>query len=237
MLYDLDSKPIGFTSAEDAADRLLEVLPVKRMKEEKWLIVVISSKAVKMGEKIASKLNLYYDFLFTTPILAPNNSECEIAKVSETEEIVIHKELSESFDIKKEYIYGEAHRKYEEKILKDVYKYRKGELISSLEGSTVLLLDVGSESGLTALTAIKTAIKEKAKSVIYASPIVPMHLDSEFENVTDEFYTLYHIENFVDVEFYYENLHKPTSEEIMQVVENSKHYLPLQKINIGEEDQ
>ncbi len=236
MLYDLDSKPIGFSSAEDAADRLLEILPVDRMREEKWLIVVISFKSVLMAEKIASKLDLYYDFLFTEPILAPNNPECEIAKVSETEEIIIHKELSESFDIKIEYIYGEAHRKYEEKILKNVYKYRKGELINSLEGNRVLLLDVGSESGLTALTAIKTAIKEKAKSVIYATPIVPIDLDSELENVTDEFYTLYHIENFVDVKFYYENLHKPTSEEIMQIIDNSKHYLPFKKINIGENE-
>ncbi len=236
MLYDLDSKPIGFSSAEDAADRLLEILPTDRMKEEKWLIVIISFKSVLMAEKIASKFDLYYDFLFTEPILAPNNPECEIAKVSETEEIIIHKKLSEAFDIKIEYIYGEAHRKYEEKILKNVYKYRKGELINSLEGNRVLLLDVGSESGLTALTAIKTAIKEKAKSVIYATPIVPIDLDSELENVTDEFYTLYHIENFVDVKFYYENLHKPTSEEIMQIIENSKHYLPLQKINIGENE-
>lgn len=237
MRYDSDFNSTLFASKEEAASKLMEVLPVERLKEEKWIIVSISLQSATMAEMIAKKLNLYYDFLFTEPILTPNNPECAIARVSETEEIVMHEELAKSFDIKIEYIYGEAHRKYEEKILKNVYKYRKGELINSLEGNRILLLDEGCESGLTVLTAIKTAIKQKAKSVAFATPIVPLNLEHELENATDEFYTLHHIEDFVDVKFYYENLEIVTSKTIIDTIENSKHYLPFQKINTGENEE
>lgn len=237
MLYDLDSNQQLFPTLEDAVDQLLEVLPTQRMKDEEWIIVAISSQGLIMAEYMAKKLNLSYDLLFSEPILAPNNNECAIARVSECEEIVIHEELVDAFDIKIEYIYGEAHRKYEEKILKNVYKYKKGELINSLKDSRILLIDEGCESGLTVLTAIKTAMKEETKSVAFATPLIPLNLENKLENITDEFYTLHHIENFVEVKFYYENWESVTSDMIVYTIENSEHYLPFRKINIGEKEE
>ena len=45
--------------------------------------------------------------------------------VSETEEIVINDILINSFDINLDYIYGDAKRKHEDKILSYIYRYRK----------------------------------------------------------------------------------------------------------------
>lgn len=230
MQQDLNSKPQIFKNIEDATLKLLEILPTKRMQDENWLIVAISFNAVVMAEFIAKKLNLNYDILFSEPIFAPNNLENPIAMVSELEEIVIHENLIKSFDIHKEYIYGEAHRKYEERILKSVYKYRKGEFIVSLKGKNILLIDKGCESALTVFTAIKTAIKAEANSVFFGVPMVPTSLEPDLESSTDEVYTLYHIANFVDADFYYEKKDEITQEEIDDILQNSKHYLPLQKL-------
>lgn len=230
MQENSDSKPQLFVDAKDAAIKLLDALPLRRMQDENWLIVAISFGAIIMAETIASKLNLNYDILFTEPIYPPNNLENPIAMVSELEEIVIHENLIKSFGIHKEYIYGEAHRKYEEKILKSVYKYRKGEFVVSLKGKNILFLDKGCESALTAFTAIKTAIKEEANSVFFAVPIIPASIEPDLESSTDEVYTLYHIANFVDTEFYYENKEEITQDFIENILQNSKHYLPLQKL-------
>ncbi len=242
MQENLDSKKDLFEDRLDATKRLFEILPVKAMQDEDWLVVAISAEGVEMAEYICKRLNLFYDVLFTEPILAPNNSQCAIAMVSETEEIVIHDELINSFDVNIEYVYGEAHRRYEENILKYVYKYRKGELINSLKNKHILLVDEGCESGLTVLTSIKTAINAHANSVVFAVPMIPLSLENELEGVTDELYTLAHIEKFVDTDFYYGQKEPVSSEKVLEILENSKHYLPLQKIQTqktktGEKDE
>ena len=40
-----------------------------------------------------------YDIMFSEKIYAPNNEDCEIAVVTEHEEVLIHEELVKSFDV------------------------------------------------------------------------------------------------------------------------------------------
>ncbi len=149
--------------------------------------------------------------------------------VSETEEIVLHNELVDSFEINLDFIYGEAHRQYEEKILPKVYKYRKGDLIGSLSGKNVLLIDEGCETGMTVLSAIKTVINGGAKSVAYATPLISTDVSHSLEPVTDEIFFVHKISNFVDVEFYYQILKELDTDAVLDIISNSKNYLPFQK--------
>jgi len=229
MQHDLDSEFFQFTNRIDAAQKLFDVLPTEQMVQEGWILVALSAEGVPITEFIAKKLGLYYDVLFTETVAAPNNPECTIAMVSETEEIVIHDELVRAFEINLDYIYGEARRKYEEKILKYVYKYRKGDLIKSLKGKNVLLIDEGCETGMTVLTSIKTAIGEGAKSVSFATPVIATNVYASLETVVDEIFTAYRVANFVDVAFYYEDASLMKSEEVKAIIDASPHYLPFQK--------
>ena len=229
MQHDLDSEIFQFADRNDATQKLLEVLPTGQMRKEDWLLVALSAEGVPIAEIIAKKLDLYYDVLFTEAVNAPNNPECAVAMVSETEEIVIHNELINAFGINLDYIYGEAHRKYEEKILKYVYKYRKGDLIKSLKGKNVLLVDEGCETGMTVLTAIKTAINGGAKSVSYATPVIAMNVHVSLEAVVDEIFTAYRVANFVDVAFYYKDASPLESEKVKAFIDASPYYMTFQK--------
>ncbi len=226
-----------FIDTIDAAKKLLEIMPLTRMQEDDWLLVAISADAVEMVEYMAEKLKLSYDVLFTEKILAPNNPECAIAMVSETQELIIHNELTECFDINIEYVYGEAHRRYEESILKYVYKYRKGHLINSLENRNILFVDKGCESGLSILTSVKTAIKANANSVMFAVSVMPSSLDGQLAGIMDEIYTNLHVENFIDTDFYFQDNKQINADDVLEILENSKHYLPLQKTKTGEENE
>jgi len=229
MQNNLDSELFQFANRLDATQKLMEILPTEQMSQEDWLLVALSSQGVPIAEYIAKKLGLYYDILFTEAVNAPSNPECAIAMVSETEEIVIHNELVNAFEINLDYIYGEAHRKYEEKILKYAYKYRKGDLIKSLKGKNVLLIDEGCETGMTVLTAIKTAIREGAKSVSFATPVIATNVHVSLEAVVDEIFTAYRVANFVDVAFYYQDTSPLESDEVKAIIDASSHYLPFQK--------
>lgn len=218
-----------FKDQLDAAAKLLEILPKKELAERKTIVLCMSLDSVILTDQVCRGLNLSYEMLFSEPIPAPNNPECYIAAVSETEEIVLNNELIKAFNISYDFIYGEAHRKYEEKILKNVYKYRKGNLIGNLARRNVLLIDEGCETGLAAMICIKTLIDLGVKSIAYATPVIATDVEVSLSDMVDEIYTIDKIRDFIDVDSYYEYKLEATSERVISILEESPHYLPLQK--------
>ncbi len=138
-----------FEDREDASRQLIEVLPIELLSQNETVVIGVSEGGVYFADKIANAVNGQMDILLTEPVVAPNNSEVTIAMVSETEEVVMHKALIDAFEINEDYVYGEAHRKYEEEVLSYVYRYRKGRDLLPLQGKYVVLADECIETGLT----------------------------------------------------------------------------------------
>ncbi|MFC2492579.1 MAG: sodium:proton antiporter [Campylobacter curvus] len=220
---------VNFKDQLEAAAKLVEILPKKELVEAKTIVVCMSLDSVILTDAVCRSLALSYEMLFSEPIAAPNNPECDIAIVSETEDIVLNDELIRAFNISYDFVYGEAHRKYEEKILKNVYKYRKGNLIGELKDKNILLIDEGCETGLTALVCIKTLMDVKVKSIAYATPVIATDVAASLSDMVDEIYTVNKIVNFIDVDSYYDKKIEATGERIMSILEESPYYLPLQK--------
>jgi len=207
---------------KDAARKLLDVIPMHKLKEEEWNIVAVSRGGLELASYIRGKLSNSLDILFLEAIMAPNNDECEVARVSETEEIVINEDLVRAFEIQYDYIYGEAHRKHEEKILSNIYQYRKGRPFPSMQNEVVLLVDEGSESGSKFMTALKTILAQKPKAVYIAVPVLPSDVLEQLEPFVDNIYFLHDIDDYVETELYYESFEKINEEEIEKILEENR---------------
>lgn len=205
-----------------AAVELLEILPKNQMKQEEWEIVAVSSGGLVVANVMCQKLKLPLRYLFSEGIYAPNNSECEIARVSETQEIVIHEALANAFEIKVDYIYGEAHRKYEDKILSKMFKYRKGDAFQNQEGKSVLLVDEGCEGGLKLMAAVKTVLQMNPKAVYVATPIIPTNVLELLEPLVDEVYYGHSLRDYIETKCYYESFEQVSDEEIEFLLGNKK---------------
>ncbi|AJC86021.1 phosphoribosyltransferase [Campylobacter sp. RM16704] len=218
---------IYFEDEKDALERLCEQLPINRLKD--YIIITPSLKSIVFVDMFAKKIEIPYNFLFTEQIKAPNNEECQIAMISETKELVYNEALVKAFDISLDYIYGEANRTYEEKILKNVYRYRKGNLLKDLKGKNVLILHEGCESGITASSCIESLLKEEVNSIIYATALMPSDVYDYISSFVDEIYCAQKIDHFVDIEFYFKNKTTLQTHEILEILEESQYYLPLKK--------
>ncbi|MFT7860519.1 MAG: phosphoribosyltransferase [Sulfurimonas sp.] len=207
---------------EDAARKLAEVLPMPKLKEEQWELIAVSKGGLELGAYLKQRLKNRLDILFLEPIMAPNNPECEVARVSETEEIVIQENLINSFGIQLDYIYGEAHRKHEEGILSNIYKLRKGRPFSSMKDKVVLLLDEGSETGTKFMTALKTVLAQSPKAVYIAVPVIPSDVLETLETFVDNIYFLHDIDDYVETDLYYKKLEKVDDERVEQILEENK---------------
>lgn len=204
---------------QDAARKLHDVIPMQKLKDESWKIIAVSRGGLSLATYIRDKLTNKIDFLFSEAIMAPNNDECEVARVSEAEEIVINESLVSCFGIQYDYIYGEAHRKHEEKILSSVYRYRKGRHFASMENEVVLLVDEGSETGTKFMVALKTILAQKPKAVYIAVPVIPKDVLELLEPFTDDIYFLYDIGDYIDTPLYYKEFEDIDDETIEKLLE------------------
>lgn len=211
-----------FLDRADAGRQLRELLPLERMKSEEWYIVSVSAGGLFIASILNERIRLPLDILLSAAITAPQNPECELARVSETEEIVIHEALANTFDIQADYIYGEATRKHEEKNLSLMYQYRKGDHFRSLKDKNVLLVDEGTETGLKLMLAIKTAFAQKAKAVYVAVPVIPSEILEAIDPLVDELFYLHELEDYVDTSYYYKHFETIDEEIIETLLETKK---------------
>ncbi|WP_228283434.1 phosphoribosyltransferase [Arcobacter sp. FWKO B] len=194
-----------FEDRLEASLYLMKVLPIESMRLENWIVIATSTGGLPIAKEIAHKIGAHIDYMFTEKVMAPHNGECEIAIVTEKEEVVIHEELVRSFDINLETIFIKAKERFEKILVPTIRKYRDRPL-SNLYEQNVLLVDEGLNTGLTMMACIKTAIKLGAKSVSVATPVIPSATVGDLESIADDLYYYKAINHFVSIDFYYKNL-------------------------------
>ncbi|MCD4759041.1 MAG: ABC transporter [Arcobacteraceae bacterium] len=201
---------------------LYSVLPTEDMKKEQWIILAISAGGVPIALDLAKKLNAKFDYLFTKKIFTKNNNECEIAIITETQDIVVHEELLKSFSLDLENIYDESKDMYLTDIQDYKAKYRDGLDIIDLANSNVLLVDEGLNTGLTMMACIKSVISKQAKSICVAVPVLPEVTINDIETIADDLYFVQAPAHFVSIDFYYEKLEQIELEDIEKLKDNYK---------------
>ncbi len=211
-----------FEDREDASKQLIETLPIELLSKNETVVIGVSEGGVYFADQISKAIDAQMDILLTEPILAPNNHELAIAMVSETEEVVMHKALIDAFEINEDYVYGEAHRKYEEEVLSYVYKYRKGKDLISLEGKYVVLADECIETGLTMMVALKSVIARGAKNIYIATPILDKGVYENLLTVCDGVFCPHKIEDYISIEYYYKDFQRLNFEEISSMLNDQE---------------
>ncbi|PAF46725.1 phosphoribosyltransferase [Helicobacter sp. 12S02232-10] len=212
---------IKFENRDDALVRLMDEILIRHLDVKNCIILATSLAGVGFGEKMSKKLGVALDFLFTVPIYAPLNHECEIAIVSENMDIIMNEALIDSFEITLDYIYGEAKRAYEEVILADIYKFRKGSMISSLNDRDVFIVDQGVETGLTMNAAIQTCIAKGAKSVYVLTPVIARNVAESLSEICDGVISVMRPDHFVSTAHYYKFLPPVDEDEIEEILDRS----------------
>ena len=211
-----------FEDREDASIQLIETLPIELLSQNETVIIGVSEGGVYFADEIAKVCDAQMDILLTEAILAPNNPELPIAMISETEEVVMHKALIDAFEINEDYVYSEAHRKYEDDVLAYVYKYRKGKDLVSLHGKYVVLADECIETGLTMMVALKSVIARGAKNIYIATPILDTTVYQNLLTVCDGVFCPHKIQDYISIEYYYKNFDVLDFEEICTIVEDQE---------------
>ena len=130
MTHSLMRKAL-FENRNDALQKLLNNMPLSFFENQDCIVVGISFNGILLANSLAQAIKAPLAFLFTAPILAPNNPECEIAMATETHDVVISEALVRSFGISLDYIYGEVPclRCLTKEEIEEAYEENTGHLI------------------------------------------------------------------------------------------------------------
>ena len=211
-----------FDNRKDAANKLIEVLPIDKMKEEEWIILSASSGGTVIASQISKELNSKTDFIITEKIFAPNNETCEIAIISESQELVIHEQLLNAFGLKLNDIFNQAKQIHASKICQDIEEYRNNNSLIDVQNKNILIVDEGLNTGLTMMACIKTILNLGAKSVSVAVPILPESIIGDIESIADDLYFVKSIPHFISIDFYYKDLENITCGSVQNNIINKK---------------
>lgn len=211
-------KTFLFANRQEAFDKLYDCFINQHIDSKQNLILATSFDGLFFAHSLAHKLESKLDLLFSAPIFAPMNDECEIASVSENMDIVLNEELIDSFDITLDYVYGEARRTYEDVLLPRIYKFRKGTTLSDLSQKDIFLIDQGVQSGITMSLAIKTCIQKKAKSIFVLTPVISRDVAELLKRHCDTLISVDSVDYFVSTEHYYESLEHLSEEEVLSIM-------------------
>ena len=207
-----------FEDRQEAFVKLYDELLNCHINTENSIVLSTSFDGLFFADELAQKLESSLDLLFCAPILAPMNSDCEIATVSENMDIIMNEPLIDSFGISLDFVYGEAQRTYEEVIIPRIYKFRKGTTLSELKQKNIFLIDQGIETGITMNLAIKTCIQKKAKSIYVLAPVISTDIAKLLSNVSDALIVVHRLDYFVETEQYYKHLPKISEEEALAIM-------------------
>jgi len=211
-----------FKNREEATLKLLNVLPIDSMKLEKWIVIACSYGGYEMAKMIANTLNADFDIMFNKKIFAPNNEDCEIAVVTELEEVLIHEELVKAFDINLDLIYLRAKAIFDNDIKVLINRFRKGEKFQNLLGKNVLIVDEDINVGLVVMACIKTIINQKVKSLSVATPILSTASIDTIDSITDDLYYIKKLDHYIEANYYYSKLKELTFEDIQKTKNEGK---------------
>lgn len=204
-----------FLDRVDAGKQLIPKLQI--YKEEKPILLALPRGGVMVAFPIARSFHLPISALIVRKIGSPENPEYGIGAVSENDVILKDREAMERIGIS-ERAFRKLQRAEETELGRRKMVYRNDEELPSLKRKTVLLIDDGLATGVTARAAIETIKQHKPSQLIFAVPVAAIETAKLLIHEVDEFISLTAVDDLGSIGSYYEDFSEVTDEQVVQML-------------------
>ena len=206
-----------FQDRTDAGKKLAAALV--SYKDSSVVVLALPRGGVVVGYQVSKELNLPLEVLLVKKIRATFKPEFAIGAVTEKNTIVMSK--NSIVDLNQEKVKKTIDRE-EIELERRIKIYRQGRQLSDLKNKTVIIIDDGLATGLTAQAAIAAVKKFKVKRVIFASPVCAKDSLSTISDQVDNINCLLVPDYLSAIGLYYEDFSQVSDEEVIRLLTDSR---------------
>ncbi len=197
------------------ASKLLADLLLKYKSKKNAVILAIPRGGVEIAYFLSKKLLLPMNVLITRKIGAPHNKEFGLGAISENNSSYFDIKSLKLLNLKKKDLINEI-KKERKELKRRKALYRKNPL--NIKGKTVILVDDGLATGVTALAAIKAAKSLKPKKIVFAVPVSSVGAGENISQKIDEFICPMIEKNLNSIAVYYDDFDQVTDEKVISIL-------------------
>jgi len=201
-----------FRDRHDAGRQLAEEL-TRYARDSSAVVLGIPRGGAVIAAEVADRLSLPLDVVIASKIGAPGNPEYAVGAV-DPDGVVMPNPYAGFTESELEHLGLEA----KEKIAKRSELYRAGKEGISLEGRTVIVVDDGIATGLTAEAAISYVRRQGAHSVVLGVPVIAADAAERIEEKVDDLIAVERPRAFYAVGQFYRHFDQTSDDEVISAL-------------------
>lgn len=207
-----------FRDRRDAGHKLAEALD--SYCDTEALVLGLPRGGVPVAFEVAQALHAELDVLVVRKIGAPGQPEFGIGAVAPGSVTVQFERAIQSLGLSAEAV-ERAARKEREEMTHQIQLYRGHDAPPEADGRTVILVDDGLATGVTAEAAVRSARALGPARLVLAVPVCAAESATGVEDHIDEYVCLHPSDSFGAVGAWYEHFTQTTDEEVIEFLEEA----------------
>jgi predicted phosphoribosyltransferase len=209
----------SFKDRKDAGRRLAEKLLGYR--QENPVVLALPRGGVPVGYEISRSLGTPLDVFVARKLGAPGHEEFGIGAVAQGGVRVLNEDAVQALGIPDDYIERTADEETEE--IERRLRLLRGERRPEPEvrGRTVILVDDGLATGVTALAAVRALRQRSPGRLVLAVPVCAARSAGTLREEVDELVCLKTTSNLKAVGLWYRNFYQVEDEEVIELLERA----------------
>jgi len=208
----------NFVDRRDAGRKLGESLA--RMKLDDPLILGIARGGVIVAAEAAAVLDAELGVSIARKLGAPRNPELGVGAVTPDGTVFLDADIAAATGASDSYLEAEIARETAE--ARRRLEAFDGEYRAEPRGRTVVLIDDGIATGVTAKAALRALRRAGAKRVVLAAPCAPPRAVTEFSAEADEVVVLVVDPDFMATGQYYRDFRPVTDREVRDALASAR---------------
>lgn len=208
-------------------------LLAQRLKEEvnnDLVVIGLPRGGVEVAFEVAQALHAPLDVIVSRKIGAPMQPELGIGAVAPGGITVLDEQIIRQLGLSTEDLERAAEKERSD-MRRRLNEYRGGGEIPDLSGKTVVIVDDGLATGVTALAAIRAARAAHARRILLAVPVCARETAAQISDEADEVICLHAPERFVAVGVWYEQFDQTTDAEVIELLEEAREAVDPEEIS------
>lgn len=220
-----------FRDRFDAGKKLAQKLLENQISNA--LVLALPRGGVPIGLEVAKALNAPLDVLVVRKLGSPFNPEFGIGAVAPENVIVLDQNSIDYLGISSEEI-KKIILKEQQEMERRIKLYRGEQPVPEVKGKTVVLVDDGLATGVTARAAIKAILRHNPQKLIVAMPVCALDAVEGIKTLIrpqDEIICLSTPYDFAAVGSWYQNFEQLSDQEVIEMLEQARAALPYPSIS------